>query len=183
MLYERNGLWYADIRVASRRIRVSTRSRDRAEAEGIAERIKLGVAAPDDWREFRAATPVETLSFLRRSRERALRRDRIRGRESALSLKELEAIFARSRGRCEVTSIPFSLDKREGTFRRPFAPTLDRIDNRSGYTFANCRLVVLAANIGINEWGEAVFRRLAIGFLSASGGTLPGHTTQQEEFK
>lgn len=115
-----------------------------------------------------------------RSRWRALRRDRIRGRESTLTANEIRALCARANGRCEATGIPFSLDKREGTFRRPFAPSIDRLDNAAGYSFSNCRLIALAVNIGINEWGESVFRRIALGFLVAENGTLDGHTVPRE---
>ena len=53
---------------------------------------------------------------------------------------------------CEATGIPFSLEKienpndSEALIKRPFAPSIDRIDSTKGYTQSNCQLVTWQYN-------------------------------------
>src|SRR5690606_21411241 len=70
----------------------------------------------------------------------------------------------------------FSLERRPGWFRRPFAPSLDRIDTSTGYEAGNCRLVCVLANIALNEWGEDVFARVAIGVALKRRALFRGRT-------
>lgn len=76
---------------------------------------------------------------------------------------ELNVLIRRSGGRCEVTGIPFSDSKIKSAVRKPFMPSVDRVDSRSPYSFENCRLVCLTVNIAINEWGDRVFDLIAMG--------------------
>jgi hypothetical protein len=72
------------------------------------------------------------------------------------------SLFERQGGRCAVTGIRFSLEEYpDALVKHPFAPSLDRMDSKSGYTASNVRLVCVAVNFGMNEWGEGVFLRLA----------------------
>ena len=41
----------------------------------------------------------------------------------------------------------------EGKARRPFAPSLDRIDPGEPCSRRNCRLVLQAVNFALNAWG------------------------------
>jgi hypothetical protein len=47
----------------------------------------------------------------------------------------------------------------------PFSPSIDRIDTVGGYTTDNVRLVCVAANFALNQWGDDVLRRLAHGVV------------------
>lgn len=76
-----------------------------------------------------------------------------------LNLSDLRRIHKRSGGVCEVTGVKFS-DEDWGGWRRPFRMSIDRIDNREPYTLLNCRLVCVAANIAMGEWGEEVLVRM-----------------------
>lgn len=69
-------------------------------------------------------------------------------------------MWIRAAGACEVTGIPFSLDRGESG-RRPYAPSLDRRDSSGGYTSENCRLVCVAVNVAMNEWGAELLLRIA----------------------
>lgn len=80
-----------------------------------------------------------------------------------LSRSDLEKLFDRADGRCEVTGIPFTSDPEYGGSRKPFIPSIDRIDSTKPYELYNCRLVCLAANLAMNEWGERVFDMLVMG--------------------
>ena len=71
---------------------------------------------------------------------------------------DLRAIWVRCRGCCQLTGMAF-LETKVGTgrARRPYAPSLDRIDPERPYTRENCRLVLQAVNFALNAWGDEVF--------------------------
>lgn len=60
--------------------------------------------------------------------------------------------------RCAVTGIRFSLETING--RKPYAPSIDRIDNALDYVDGNVRVVCVAANLAMNVWGEGVLLRI-----------------------
>lgn len=45
--------------------------------------------------------------------------------------------------------------------KHPFAPSLDRISSRGGYTAGNVRLVCIAVNFGMGQWGEELYLTFA----------------------
>ena len=55
-------------------------------------------------------------------------------------------------GRCSVTGMVLSIKQ----WRDPWLPSIDRIDCAKGYSKANSRIVCLAANIAMSNWGEHV---------------------------
>lgn len=82
-----------------------------------------------------------------------------RGLEFALSVEDLYEMHERSGGRCEVSGVEFDTTAHtttNGSVRRPFAPSVDRINSGQGYTKANTRLVCWAINIALHDWGEDV---------------------------
>lgn len=90
-----------------------------------------------------------------------------------------------SGGRCSVSGIPFDLNKCVASRRRPFAVSIDRIDCSAGYTKENCRIVCVAVNYAMSDWGLGVLERIAYGLVGAkrdaevkmrgkSVGTFPG---------
>lgn len=85
----------------------------------------------------------------------------------ALSPKQFAFIVQRAAGRCEISGIPFELDGQKGR-RRPFAPSLDRIDSSLGYAGDNCRLVCALANVAMNEWGLQPVIRFAFALTQNS---------------
>lgn len=78
-----------------------------------------------------------------------------------LSRSEFDVIVEQADGRCMVSGIPFELARFPGSARRPFAPSLDRIDSRKGYTATNCRLVCVLVNLALNQWGMEPLMRVA----------------------
>lgn len=82
-----------------------------------------------------------------------------------MTKEEFDRMWERSGGRCAMTNARFSMKPEKGKFKRPWAPSIDRIDVAKGYEFSNCRLVCTAVNLAMNEWGEKVLfelvRRLA----------------------
>ena len=80
-----------------------------------------------------------------------------------LTTADLDALVMQANGRCSISGIPFEFDKQGHRVKRPFAPSLDRINHRCGYVMGNVRFVSVAANVAMNVWGEAALRRLAEG--------------------
>lgn len=82
-----------------------------------------------------------------------------------LSIEDVERLVAASKGRCGVTGIALSIDRGQlpvgRKIRRPWAPSLDRIDSASGYSATNCRIVCCAANYAMSQWGEDVLIEMA----------------------
>lgn len=60
-----------------------------------------------------------------------------------------------------MTGIEFEFDRFEGSCRRPFAPSLDRIRSNEGYSVGNCRLVCVLVNLALNQWGLEPLMRVA----------------------
>jgi hypothetical protein len=61
-----------------------------------------------------------------------------------------------------VTGLEFSFERYPEAFvKHPFAPSIDRIQSRGGYTPGNVQLVCAAVNFGMGDWGQELFMRLA----------------------
>lgn len=91
-----------------------------------------------------------------------------------LSMADVRAIWSDQRGCCALTGIAFQCEPQAKYHKAPYAPSLDRIDNRKGYVLGNVRLVCVAVNFALGEWGEAVFADIAAGFLRRKRHPLPG---------
>lgn len=58
-------------------------------------------------------------------------------------------------GKCEATGIEIELRKPEGFRFYPWAPSIDRVDSKKGYTQDNCRLVCWIYNMAKSEWDDS----------------------------
>lgn len=79
----------------------------------------------------------------------------------SLTRQEFDMLVSRSEGRCMLTGIPFDASPFTGSMRRPFAPSVDRIDSAQGYHRGNVRLVCVLVNLALNEWGLEPLLRVA----------------------
>jgi hypothetical protein len=76
--------------------------------------------------------------------------------------------------RCAVTDIRFDFStSARDTHQRPWYPSIDRIDCKKGYTTDNCRMVCVAANLAMNEFGEKALTRLAIAYITKHPELIP----------
>jgi hypothetical protein len=66
---------------------------------------------------------------------------------------------------CALTRIPFDLCLHRRYRANPFRPSLDRINSKNGYTPDNTRLVCVAVNFALNEFGESTFKFLCERYL------------------
>lgn len=98
---------------------------------------------------------------------RAHYRDIARGRVSEITADWMLAQIGRQNLRCALTGIPFAPPDRDSAWsKNPYAPSLDRIDCSKGYEIGNVRVVLLAVNVALNEWGEDVFREIAAALVA-----------------
>jgi hypothetical protein len=82
--------------------------------------------------------------------------------EGSITRDDALSLWRRCGGRCEVSGIPFSLERADKKFaRRPWAPSLDQIRAGHGYKMDNVRVVCIAVNYAMNQWGEDVLYRIS----------------------
>lgn len=159
-LYQINGVYYLYFVKGGKRKRFSLRTRDEEVATRLANEIVAKLDGSEEKKAFAAPRPLISKLY-----HAAKYRSKLRGAPCHLTKDELVEIFERSQGKCELTGITFSLEWAGEHTKRPFVPTIDRIDNAKPYSKENCRLVCYAINVAINEWGESVFDAIARGYL------------------
>lgn len=72
----------------------------------------------------------------------------------SLTLQDVRSLVAQANGRCQLTGIAFTEEIVNGSRTKPYRPTIDRIDNSHGYHPDNVRLVCVAVNAAMREWGR-----------------------------
>lgn len=169
-LYHRNGYWYIRFTRADRPSVRSLGKVGEERARKALEEYKTRGVFPAYYAgpliDGVEVTSRDLVELLRRSRERAATRKI----PYALTLKDITSIYKRSEGRCEVSGIPFSRHIPPGRRRRLWFPSIDRIDPAGGYTPDNCRLVCIAVNIALGDWGLSDLLRIAEGALARHSG-------------
>lgn len=170
-LIQRDGFYQIHGMMDGKRIRKSCKTRDlrhaRAALESLSRELCSGWRSSHDdpnvgWKEI-----AKTVY--------ARQRGSARMREMAFDLTpgDIYALMKSTGFRCAVSGIPFSKRGSTRWQRDPWAPSVDRIENRHGYTKDNVRIVCLAANIAMSDWGYDVVLRLARGVVGSSSIVLP----------
>lgn len=97
-----------------------------------------------------------------------LRRAKSRSKEMNISFdldfNFIENLYTKQNKKCAITYIDFSFNKEE-TFRRPFVPSIDRVNSKLGYTKDNVRLVCAVVNLSLNEFGDQVFDKMCRAYV------------------
>lgn len=133
--------------------------------------VHLGRSGTEARKRFKALAgergiPHVDTDFIRSLHFRAMRRAKRKNVEWSLTAQDVAGMWAASKGRCALTGIHFD-EANAGRFaRRPWVPSLDRIDASKGYTTQNTRLICCAMNFALNSWGEEIFERIAREFLA-----------------
>ena len=144
--------------------------RRRLEAE---KRSSASREARETIRRELAAGTLDPSSDVEHAVVRAARAAQARARRGGLDwereLPRLMLEVCRLQGaRCALSGVSFSMEALgHGAAPRPFAPSIDRIDSRLGYTLENCRLIAWALNVFFGVWGSDVALRLARGLDTA----------------
>lgn len=89
----------------------------------------------------------------------ARRRAKKKGLAFDIDAKTLEAVIIVQGFKCSLTGTPFDLSQSADYIRSPSAPSLDRKDNRKGYTWDNLQVVAAWYNIFKNEWSDQDARK------------------------
>jgi hypothetical protein len=106
--------------------------------------------------------PTERRKWLARLVASAKGHARKADRPFELTTEFIESVYAQQEGRCEVTGLQFTRQRfDEALVKHPFAPSIDRRSSSGGYTKDNVRLVCVAVNFGMGQWGQEVFLTLA----------------------
>lgn len=157
--------WWMSYTIEGKRFRVSTKCKDFESAKRFLERQLMEIRMVQfekDWArtvDTAANNPASWLGgMLNSARSRAKRTNR----SFDLTLGKLRELALRSNGRCMVTGIRFTPPRGK---RDPFAPSLDRIDSSLGYEYDNCRMVCVAVNLAMSNWGEDVLMLIAKGIF------------------
>lgn len=163
-LRNRNGTWRVEFFIRGVRTSRTLGKVTREEAEAFAaeyERThKYGQrASPLARAEIGEAIPWQKLNRLF---DRTKRRAADRKIEFLLRREELDELATRSFGMCEITHIKFDGQyKPAGSSTRPWAMSIDRIESGKPYTKDNCRLVCVAVNMALGQWGLGVLLNIA----------------------
>jgi hypothetical protein len=177
-LRKRHKLWYARIQRERKRFEINLGTADATEAvtraqelvpgylKGIPELLMDGSGIPD-------------LTYYRLMLRNARTRSRTRGMEFSITDDDWQRIVSRAGGRCELTGIVFSLAKGKSGYRAPFAPSIDRINCSLGYIPGNVRLICVAMNYALSDWGSGVFESLAFAYASRRMGQIAGELAGQ----
>lgn len=80
-------------------------------------------------------------------------------RRCDLTAFDVEEMLRKQGDCCALSGIRFNY-RRKDEQQDPLTPSLDRIDSTGEYTVGNCRVVLLAVNVALNRWGDAVFKRI-----------------------
>lgn len=188
---KRGERFQVDVYVAGRRVRKAVKSNTLAEARALRDALKSKTAKPYRYvcnncgevffsgyqkqlrsnfcsndclsasravaSEMRNGLPKWAVKLLKTTRKRAA----LKRMEFSLTNADMASIIYRADGACEVTGVQFDVSDTADGGRRPWFPSIDRIDSRIGYTHDNTRLVCVAANLAMNTWGELVLHEIA----------------------
>lgn len=165
------GAFCADISLGAARRRLPLRTTDPDIAALFVK--QLSDAAPSYETAATVASNPVVRRILKKRVDFAKSRAGTRGVDHALTLEQVMATYDAQAGNCAVTGVPFDISERlesEDGWKRPYAPSIDRIDSRMGYTAENTRLVCSAVNNAMGSWGEAVFIHLAYALVAKRNG-------------
>ena len=96
--------------------------------------------------------------------KQALRQATKRAKKTRLRIniteKYLSILWDRCNGACALTGIVFHETSESLHKRRPYIPSLDRINSNKGYIKGNVRFVCVIVNMALFTWGDEDFDRI-----------------------
>ncbi len=94
--------------------------------------------------------------MLRKAKQRA----KDRGHECTITADLVLQLLAEQGGKCALTGLDLDLRPSPDNGRRPFAPSIDRIDNSRGYVDGNVRITSVIANVAAADWSAEDFQKM-----------------------
>jgi len=94
-----------------------------------------------------------------------LAKKRSKGKPFDLDIDFLISLYDKQFGKCLLTNIDFSFIKPDNFRVDPFAISIDKINAKSFYTKDNVRLVCVAVNFGLNEFGDKIFKQICESYI------------------
>ena len=173
----RSRYWVARGNVNGRRLSFVTKETELEPAKRIVDlKIKHELLGPEASGEFKVdgdAPPV----WARKMMHAAIWRSKQVNATCNLTIEDMLYLAKRANGHCEFTGLAFSSEAFRGNARRrPFAPSLDRIEPEKGYTRENCRFVLFCVNVAMSDWGPEALRRVALAITFRDGLTEGRHS-------
>ena len=152
---------------------------DGAEASIVRNQIKSGISNPKKpslthgyakraWQLYVEACLNFCNSWIHLLFSKAKKGAAGRNIEFLVTFEEFIELLILSGGNCSVTGHPFAQVTGMECKLAPFNPSVDRINSAGPYSKANCRVVCVATNFALNEWGLGVFHRLATSYVAKS---------------
>lgn len=157
----RGARYYLHGTVNGQRVRMACGTSDLVKAKLVLENVKR--QHDSGWREQYALSDRDWKAVAEMMHDRQKRAAVARGILFELKPAEVYGLMKSTGFRCAVSGVPFAKRFAEGGKRDPWAPSIDRIENRQGYTVENSRVVCLVANIAMSDWGLDVLIRLTRG--------------------
>lgn len=98
---------------------------------------------------------------------KAKARAKVKGIGFDLDLEELLQMLRNQRHRCALTGLDFQPAEiaRAKGLKRPYSISIDRITPGGDYALNNVRLVAIAVNIALLDWGEETFAKIANAYI------------------
>ena len=104
-------------------------------------------------------------TLLKRAKDSAYSREI----EFNLSLSHVDHLIANCNRRCSISGVELDICSDGRYTLNPWAPSLDRVDSARGYVEGNCRIVCVAVNIALNQWGIDVLHAIVDGIQKVRG--------------
>ncbi len=112
-------------------------------------------------KQYQKTVKGRLVQLMRQAKNRALKNNLLYD----LDIKFLLELWNKQNGKCILTGIDFILERSEIYNSEPFAPSIDKINPKLGYTKDNVRLVCVAINYALNEFGEDIFKQICKAYL------------------
>lgn len=101
--------------------------------------------------------------------QKAKQRSKVRGFEVEATVDYILGLLEAQQCKCAITGIDLDLRADEVMSRRAFAPSIDRINPKLGYTNDNIRITSIIANTAMSDWNYQDFEKMCLSVASRVG--------------